>query len=375
MNTEEHPLTNKEFMDGLIRVGLIMLMVVGCFHIFSPFLNLILWSLILGVTLYPLHQKLAGKLGGSNGRSATVIVVVGFVLLGWPSMKIMESVAEQLTTIYDAHHAGTLSFPAPKESVMSWPLIGEKVYQGWASAAANLPDFIQANQDTVEVVLNKGLLIAKSAISTVFLFLGALIVAGIMMAYGSGGSNAVSTILVRIVGERQGSKIHNLATMTTRSVAVGVLGVAVIQSILLGVGFLFVGVPAAGPLAIVVLLLGIMQLPATIVTLPVIFWIWGSSDGGTVMNIVWTAYLVIAGLSDNILKPILLGRGVDAPMPVILIGALGGMVVSGFIGLFIGAVLLAVGYQVFMQWVDIEAQETAELEEAVELEGRAEAKE
>ena len=368
MNRQDHPLTNKEFMDGLIRAGLVMLMVVGCFRVFSPFLNLILWALILGVTLYPVHQKLAGKLGGNNGRAAVVIVVAGLVLLGWPSIKIMESVAAHLTNLYDAYHAGTLSLPVPKESVMSWPLIGGKVYEGWTAAAANLPDFIQANKDTVETVLSKGLLVAKSAISTVFLFLGALIVAGIMMAYGSGGSRAVYTILVRIVGEGQGPKIHNLATMTTRSVAVGVLGVAVIQSILLGGGFMLAGVPAAGPLALVVLLLGIMQLPATIVTVPVIIWIWGSSDGGTVMNVVWTAYLVIAGLSDNVLKPMLLGRGVDAPMPVILIGALGGMVVSGFIGLFIGAVLLAVGYQVFMQWVDSEARNDAESKEGIEAE-------
>jgi predicted PurR-regulated permease PerM len=146
-----------------------------------------------------------------------------------------------------------------------------------------------------------------------------------------------------------------------------VLGVALIQAILLGVGFMLAGVPAAGLLALIVLLLAIMQLPATLVSLPVILWLWNSGDGGTVMNVIWTVYFVLAGLADNVLKPMLLGRGVDAPMPVILIGALGGMVSSGFIGLFTGAVILAVGYQIFMQWVATKSEdEGADQAEALE---------
>jgi predicted PurR-regulated permease PerM len=128
--------------------------------------------------------------------------------------------------------------------------------------------------------------------------------------------------------------------------------VAFIQALLLGIGFLFAGIPAAGVLALVVLLLGILQAPAVLVSLPAIGYLWWSGDGSTAMNVVWTAYLVIAGFADNVLKPLLLGRGVDVPMPVILLGALGGMVSGGIIGLFIGAVVLAVGYQLFMDWVE-----------------------
>jgi predicted PurR-regulated permease PerM len=148
----------------------------------------------------------------------------------------------------------------------------------------------------------------------------------------------------------------------------GVLGVALIQAILVGLGFVLAGVPAAGLLAFAVLLLTIMQLPAIVVILPVVLWLWNSGDAGTTMNIIWTVYLVLAGLADNFLKPMLLGRGVEVPIPVILIGALGGMVATGFIGLFVGAVLLAVGYQIFMQWVaiQVDADETEEVVEAAE---------
>jgi predicted PurR-regulated permease PerM len=142
-----------------------------------------------------------------------------------------------------------------------------------------------------------------------------------------------------------------LSTLTVRSVAAGVLGVALIQALILGVGFFFAGVPAAGVLAVLILFLGILQLPAIIITIPVIAWIWGTGDGSTVMNSIWSVYLIVGGFSDGILKPMLLGRGVDAPMPVILIGALGGMVSAGIVGLFVGAVLLAVGYRLLMEWV------------------------
>jgi predicted PurR-regulated permease PerM len=146
-----------------------------------------------------------------------------------------------------------------------------------------------------------------------------------------------------------------------RSVAIGVIGVAFIQALLLGVGFIFAGVPGAGPLAIVVMVLGIVQLPATLVSIPVIIYLWVGGDASTTSNIIFTVYLLVAGLVDNVLKPMLLGRGVDVPMPIVLLGALGGMVSAGIIGLFIGAILLSVGYKIFMDWVD-ETSENQEVE-------------
>jgi predicted PurR-regulated permease PerM len=207
---------------------------------------------------------------------------------------------------------------------------------------------------------------AANTAGGVMLFLGSLIVSGIMMAYGESGSRAMLRIFIRLAGPAKGPGLHRLSTATIRSVAMGVIGVAVIQALLLGVGFIIAGVPAAGLLALVVLFVGILQLPALIVSLPVIGYIWWAGDGSTAAQVFYTVYLLVAGAGDNVLKPLLLGRGVDAPMPVILLGALGGMVVGGFIGLFLGAVVLAIGYQLFMGWVaegtpesPAEAEETA----------------
>jgi predicted PurR-regulated permease PerM len=193
---------------------------------------------------------------------------------------------------------------------------------------------------------------AASTAGSVAMYLAALIISGIMMAYGEAGSQALQRIFSRMTDADRGPRLQRLSTATVRSVASGVIGVAFIQALLLGVGFLMAGIPAAGVLSFVVMMIGILQLPALLISLPAIGYLWWMGDGSTTANIVWTVYLVIAGMADNVLKPLLLGRGVEAPMPVILIGALGGMVWSGIIGLFVGAVLLAIGYQLFMEWVD-----------------------
>jgi predicted PurR-regulated permease PerM len=172
------------------------------------------------------------------------------------------------------------------------------------------------------------LAIVASTAGGVFAFLGSLIIAGIMMAYGKSGAQAMSRIICRLAGKEKGAGFYSLSTATIRSVAMGVVGVAFIQTLLLGLGFIAADVPAAGVLAILVLVLGILQVPATVLTLPVIAYLWWSGDS-TVMNVVWTVYLLVAGMADNVLKPLLLGRGVDAPMPIILLGALGGMVSAG----------------------------------------------
>ena len=365
-SNQGHPITAAEFVDSLVKVGLVGMMVIMCFRVFSPFMNLMMWALILGVTLYPMHQTLAGKLGGRQGRAATVIVLAGMLLLGVPSVMLASSMADQLTNIHDSFQAGTLALRPPKDAVADWPVIGEKAHAAWTAAADNLPAFLEANRASIESFVSGGLAMAKSTASGIFMFLGSLVVAGIMMTHGKSGSQAMLSIFIRVSGPKNGPNVHTLATLTTRSVAVGVLGVAVIQAVIMGIGFLLAGVPAAGILALIVLLLAIMQLPAMLIGIPVILWLWNGGDASTTMNIVWTIYFLLAGLADNILKPILLGRGVDAPMPVILIGALGGMISTGFIGLFTGAVLLAVGYQLFMQWVKNHPTPDAAANEAAE---------
>ncbi len=129
------------------------------------------------------------------------------------------------------------------------------------------------------------------------------------------------------------------------------IGVTFIQAIIVGLALLIAGVPWAGALAVIVLVLGIAQVPALIVTLPAIGYVWWSGDNSNAAAIAYTVVLLLSGMADNVLKPLMLGRGVDAPMPVILLGALGGMATAGILGMFVGATLLTLGYVIFMGWV------------------------
>ena len=361
-----NPKIIKAFTDTLIRLGLVAFLVVLSAQVFAPFTGIMMWALILAIGLYPLHLKLAGKLGGKSGRAATIIVLAGLLLIGGPTLMIGESFASHLHSAYSKFESGELDIDPPSEKVAEWPLVGERVYAAWSLAAENLPAFIEEQRPQLQSISKKVLAIAVSTAGGVFAFLGSLIIAGIMMAYGASGTNAMRDIYVRLTGPDKGPHLQKLSVATVRSVATGVIGVAFIQALLLGLGFIFAGVPGAGPLAILVMVLGIVQMPAALVSIPVIIYLWVGGDASTVSNIIFSVYLLIAGLADNVLKPLLLGRGVDVPMPIILIGALGGMVSAGIIGLFIGAIVLAVGYQIFMDWV-------AEQPENQEVEGSASA--
>lgn len=337
-------------LDVLIRAGLIAVLVMFCFRIFHPFLNLVVWSLIMAVTLYPLHRRLKGWLGNSDGRTATLIVVLAVALFLVPIYLLATSLAESVQQALVAVRSGSLHIPPPAESVASWPLIGKPLYSLWQQAATNLLSLEQAfTPQLKEVVL--GLLGNLAGLGLgLLVFIAALLLAGFFLAYGESGSRSAVEIASRISGPEEGAKIARLCTATIRAVAQGVVGIAFIQMLLIGVALVLKGIPAAGLLALGILLLGIMQLPASLITLPVIAYVF-STEGTSTASIIFAVYLFIAGLADNVLKPLMLGRGVDVPMPVVLIGALGGMVNNGIIGLFIGPVVLALGYQLFWQWV------------------------
>lgn len=342
---------SRGFLDVLIRAGLVAVLAISCFQVFSPFLNLMAWSVVLAITLYPLLRMVKNKLHMGDGRAATLIVFVSIAVLMVPIYLLGTSITESVEHALDVVKEGNVRVPPPSESVSHWPLVGKSLYAYWLQASTDLTGLAQKFAPQLKDFSLLALGKLAGAGMGLLLFIAALIVAGIIMAFGESGERSTVQIADRVFGPGRGANIAHLCTATIRAVAQGVIGIAFIQMILIGVGFVLMGIPGAGLLSIAVLLLGIMQLPATLITVPVIIYAF-ASQGASAMTIVLSIYVFIAGLADNVLKPLLLGRGVDVPMPVVLIGALGGMVTGGIIGLFIGPVLLAVGYQLFWQWVD-----------------------
>ncbi|MET0656601.1 MAG: AI-2E family transporter [Steroidobacteraceae bacterium] len=342
---------DSRMLDILIRAGLIAVMVVLCYRVFSPFLNLMIWAVILAVTLYPLHQMLALRMRGKQGLAATVLVILGSIVIVAPTALLMNSLGDSVRGLVHGVQENTLEIPAPRESVKNWPVVGKRIYSTWSAAHADFPAFVKRSQPKIGHLAQQALKVVASIGGGILLFLASFIVAGIVMAFGESGARAARAIFVRVAGKERGEALTALSTATTRAVAQGVIGVAFIQATVIGLALLLARVPFAGVLAIIALVLGIAQVPALIITLPAIGYIWSSGDYSTGMAATHTVILLIAGMADNVLKPLMLGRGVDAPMPVILFGALGGMASAGIVGMFVGATLLAVGYQIFMSWV------------------------
>jgi predicted PurR-regulated permease PerM len=338
-------------LDVLIRAALLFTLAVLCYKIFAPFLTLMVWALILAVAIYPLHRSLKRRVG-RDWLAATIIVLVGIVVIVGPTAALMGSVADSVHGLVQDVQNNTLQIPAPRPSVAEWPVVGEKVYAKWAQAHADMPATIEKMQPKISELTRKLLAVVASVGGGILKFVASFIVAGIIMAFGEGGARASTRIFARVISPERAHEFVKLSTQTIRAVAQGVIGVAMIQAIVIGVTLMVAGVPFAGVLALIVLILGIAQIPAVIVVVPAIIYIWASGNYTTGPAVVYTVILGIGGLADNFLKPLMLGRGVDAPMPVILLGALGGMAAAGILGLFVGAVLLALGYQIFMGWVD-----------------------
>jgi predicted PurR-regulated permease PerM len=338
-------------LDVLIRAGLIFALAALCYRIFSPFITLMVWALILAVAMYPLHQSLARRLGGRQGLAATLIAIVGAVVIVWPTAALLSSLGDSVRGLVHGIQENTLQIPAPRPGIEDWPVVGEKLHAYWSEAHENLPALVESVQPKIGELARRALGFVASIGGGILGFVASFLIAGIIMAFGREGARASEAIFARILSPERAPGVVKLSTATIRAVAQGVIGVALIQAIAVGVTLLVAKVPLAGVASVIVLVLGIAQIPAVLVTLPAIAYLWTSGDYGTGAAVVYSIVLFIAGIADNFLKPLMLGRGVDAPMPVILLGALGGMAAAGILGLFVGAVVLALGYQIFMNWV------------------------
>ena len=347
-----------------VYVRLILLFAVAWFSVqtFAPFLPLMLWSLILAVSLNPLNQRLSERLGIGEGKSAMVFVLFGLLVIGVPTVLLGVSSADHLRDWIAMFSEQKVVVPAADPQVADWPLVGPALYELWERAHE---DLMSAAAIVQPQLLTGGKVLLGAVANTLLalvLFFVALLIAGFMMAHAERGADQARRMLSTFTDPSRGEEIQGLVVATVRSVSNGVVGVAFLQALALGIGFLVLGVPAAGVLALLILLLGVLQLPSSLVVLPVLAWVWLASGIPTVMAVLGSIYLVAGSLADGFLKPYLLGRGVETPMPIVLIGALGGMAAEGLIGLFVGAVTLSVGYKLLMSWVDHSVSEQQLLE-------------
>ncbi len=338
-----------------IRLILILLIATLCFQIIKPFMIPVIWGAIIAVALFPLYQKLDSLFGQRSKLTTSLYVIAALSLLITPSIMLTASLVDTSTELAKNFSNGTLTIPRPEQNINDWPLVGNQIFNLWSQASSNLEDTLKQYVPEIKQA-GETLLSAVAGVGgSIFQFIFSIIISGIFLLHAKNSYSITVKIASRLTDKQQGLQFANLAIATIRSVAQGVIGVAVIQATLGGLGMFLIGIPGWGLWTVLILILAVAQLPPLLILGPVIFYVF-SIETSSSIAIIFTIWSVLVSMSDGFLKPLFLGRGMATPMLVILLGAIGGMMLFGILGLFIGAISLALGYELFIAWLDKEKE-------------------
>lgn len=342
-----HQLT-AEFVELAIRLGALGLLLYWSLIFLSPFISIAIWSVVLTVALYPVFEWMTLRLGGRRRLAAFLITIFSLLIVIGPATWLAIDLIESVRFVAERLDLSTLSFPPPSDSVKSWPLIGDQVYEFWDLASTNLSAALAKIVPQLKPLGGSLLYIAAGAGIGTLKFFASIIVAGFLFSPAPSLVDAVKRFSRRLASKR-GEEFVALAAATIRTVSRGVIGISVLQSLLAGVGLLVAGVPQSSLITFAVLIFGIVQIGPSIVLIPVVIWAWTAME--TTSALVFTAYMVPVILLDNVLRPVVMGRGLQTPMLVILIGVIGGTLAYGISGLFLGPIVLAVIWELSAAWI------------------------
>jgi predicted PurR-regulated permease PerM len=333
--------------DLVIRLILLGLFAYLSLALIRPFLPIVVWAVILAVALAPVHAWLADRLGGRRRLAAILLALVMMSVVIGPVAALAGSLVESVQGLVVRLNQGILRFPEAPPHLGSLPVIGARIQEFWTLASTNVEGAVLRYRDILTPV-GARLLALLSAVSLDLLkFILSIVVAGLLLVPGPNLARWGRRIASRIVAPR-GEQFVDLAAVTIRNVSRGVVGVALLQAILIGIVLQVVGVPSAGLLAFIILVLCILQVGPALVVLPILIWGWLTMTTGHALLL--TVLLVPLTLMDNVLKPMMMGRGLSTPTLVIFLGVMGGTLTFGLIGLFLGPVVLAVFYDLLVSW-------------------------
>ena len=350
-------LATAPIVELAIRIGALVLLLYLALVLVWPFITVAIWAIVIAVALDPAYERLAGWLGGRRRLAAALLTAASLVVIIGPVTWLAVGLVDSIRTISERFDLAALPLPRPWPSVKDWPLIGSYVYQFWDLAATNMREALAAIAPQLKPLGGSLLGAVADAGTGMFKFFAAIIVAGFIYGPAPKLVESVNRFSRRLAAER-GEDFVVLACATIRAVSRGVIGISVLQAVLVGIGVIAAGVPGASLLTSAALILGIIQIGPSVITVPLVIWSWFSMS--TTAALVFTAYMIPVGSLDNVLKPIVMGRGLDTPTLVILVGVIGGTLAYGIIGLFLGPIILAVIWELLATWVSEQRGEGAD---------------
>jgi predicted PurR-regulated permease PerM len=352
--------TISTLLEATIRVGVLVAIAAACFVLLKPFLLIVAWGAIIAVAFYPLFRKVRGWLGGRNGLAATLLSLVLIAAIIIPTLLLSESLLDGVRQMHESVEAGQMRIPPPSEKVADWPIVGEKAYRMWTQASSNFDAFMASFQPQIQEVGRSAVRLVASGGKAILFTIIALGIAGAFLATAESCVRGLKALGRRLDGVNGEAFVTNSA-LVVRSVALGVIGIAIVQALLAGIGMALVGVPLTPLWTLLVLVLAVAQIPPLVVLGPVIVYVIANAD--PVPAGIFAIWALFVSVSDAFLKPLFLGRGLEIPTLVILLGAIGGLITMGVIGLFVGAVVLSIGWQLLVAWVTGDVEDPGEVEE------------
>jgi predicted PurR-regulated permease PerM len=343
--------TTSSFIEVAIRLGALALLLYWSLLLVSPFISIVIWSAVLSVALYPAFEWISLRLGGRRRLAAALVTILSLLVIVGPASWLALGLVDSVRLIAERLDLANLTIPPPSSSVKEWPLIGEPIYQFWDLASTNLSAALAQILPQLKPLGSSLLRIGADTGLGIIMFLVSIIIAGFLFSPAPAIVEAVKKFSRRLNPTR-GEEFVDQAGATIRAVSRGVIGISVLQALLAGIGLMVAGIPQASLITFAVLVLGIIQIGPSIVIIPVIIWSWTFMD--TKSALLFTAYMLPVNLLDNLLRPLVMGRGLKTPMLVILFGVIGGTLAYGITGLFLGPIILAVIWELFVSWINEE---------------------
>lgn len=335
----------------VLSVLFIAVLIAACFWILNPFLSAIIWAAMIVIASWPLMLSIQSKLGGRRGLAVLVMTLLLLGILIVPLSLAISTVIEKAQDIYSNRQAlANFKIPPPPEWLHNIPLQGDKLSGKWQ-------EFSQfSHQELTEKIAPYsqkivGWFLAQAGSIGMLLmhcFL-TVIISAVMYANGETAAKGVRLFFRRLAGQ-PGEDAVILAANAVRGVAVGIVGTALIQSVLAGFGLLIAGVPGSTVLIAIILLLCVAQIGPALIMIPVAIWLFTQDQ--TSWGIFMTVWTIFVCTIDNFIRPFLIKKGADLPLLLIFAGVIGGLISFGLIGLFIGPVTLAVTYTLLKEWVN-----------------------
>jgi len=332
---------------GVLFIGSL---IAASFWVLQPFITSILWATMIVVATWPAMLGLQARLRGKRGLAVAVMTVLLLLVIIVPFSLAVATIAARADDITAwGKSLATVTLPTPPGWIGGIPIVGPKVVETWGQYAALSPEELSARLAPYAGKAVSWFAARAGSIGTMFLeFLLTVIISAILYANGEAAASGIRSFARRLAGP-SGENAVLLAARAVRSVALGIVVTAIIQSAIGGLGLVITGVPAAAVLTAVIFMLSMAQLGPALVLIPAVIWLYGKD--GALWGTILLVFSIFALTIDNFVRPVLIRKGVDLPLVMIFAGVIGGLIAFGIIGLFIGPVVLAVSYTLLETWV------------------------